>query len=173
MDDKVLVTGKIIFEPEDVTKKHETQSSWKHIAMVFIDGEITEYYSWFLKKRYNLILNKPLRGAHVSFINDNFRDMSLNGQRNYYDVKKIWNIVKNKWDGINVPLMLDLNPRTNSKHWWLNVHKDYRGTLHNIRNELGLGKPFYGLHMSIGYVNEKNISHSEYLHELVKSGLIE
>ena len=49
--------------------------------MVFIDGDVSEYYAWFVKKRYNLTLNKPLRGAHVSFINDSMRDLSQNGQK--------------------------------------------------------------------------------------------
>lgn len=172
MDDKVLLMGKIVFEPEDVTKKHEEQSSWKHIAMVFIDGDVTEYYAWFLKKRYNLPLNKPLRGAHISFINDSFRDMSLNGKRTNVEVKKIWNNVKYKWNGIKVPIMLDLNPRTDDKHWWLNVHREYQDTLHGIRAELGLDKPFYGLHMSIGYANDKWLPHSIYIHKCIKSGLI-
>jgi len=44
--------------------------------------------------------------------------------------------------------------------------------LQSIRTELGLGKPFFGLHMSIGYANEKNIEHSEYLHDLIKKGYI-
>lgn len=170
--DKLLLTGKIVFEPEDVTKKHEAQSSWKHIAMVFLDGDVTEYYSWFIKKRYGLTLNRPLRGAHISFINDSFKDMSLNGKRSSNEVKYIWKKVKHKWNGITVPIMLDLNPRTDDKHWWLNVHKDYRDTLHTIRGELGLGRPYYGLHMSIGYTNEKNIEQSKYIHRLIKRGLI-
>jgi hypothetical protein len=30
---------------------------------------------------------------------------------------------------------------------------------------IGLSRPFFGLHMSIGYANEKNIEHSIYIHE--------
>lgn len=172
MNEKLTLIGKIGFEPENRTKKHENQSSWKHIAMVFIGGDITEYYSWFIEKRYNLKLNKPLRGAHISFINDSFRDMSLNGRRNTEQVRLIWNNVKNKWDGREIPIMLDLNIKTDSKHWWLNVHYEYRDKLQGIRNELGLGKPFYGFHMSIGYANEKNIHHSRYIHSLIKNGFI-
>ena len=70
MNNKVVLVGKIEFEPENITKKHNTQSPWKRIAMVTIDGDVTEYYSWFIEKRYNLKLNKPLRRAHISFIND-------------------------------------------------------------------------------------------------------
>lgn len=172
MEDKLVVMGKIVFEPENKTKKHDLQASWKHIAMVMIDGDITQYYAWFIEKRYNLILNKPLRGGHISFINDSFRDMSFNGKRSLGEVKQVWEAVKTKWNGKRIPIMLDLRPRTDDKHWWLRVHEDYRDRLHGIRTELGLGKPYYGLHMSIGYANEKNIDHSRYIHSLIKNGLI-
>jgi hypothetical protein len=35
------------------------------MAMILLDGDVTEYYAWFIQKRYNLILNKPLRGAYI------------------------------------------------------------------------------------------------------------
>ena len=78
MKEKITLTGRIGFEPEDKTNKHLLQSSWKKIAMVFIEGDICEYYAWFLQKRYNITLNKPIRGAHVSFINDSIRDLTKN-----------------------------------------------------------------------------------------------
>ena len=59
---KIRLTGKIGFDPQDYTKKHQSQASWKKIAMVFFDGDIPEYYGWFIERRYNLVLNKPLRG---------------------------------------------------------------------------------------------------------------
>ena len=140
--------------------------------MVFFDGDITEYYAWFINKRYNLVLNKPLRGAHISFINDSFKDMSLNGQRTIEAVKTDWNRVKQKWDNQKVEITLDLSPRTDGKHWWLNIPQEDREGLHGIRAELGLSRPFFGLHMTIGYANEKWLSHSCYIHSCIKSGLI-
>jgi len=66
----VKIKGKIEFSPEDVTKKHKNQSSWKRVAMIRTDCELDRYYSWFIKKRFNLELNRTLRGAHVTFISD-------------------------------------------------------------------------------------------------------
>lgn len=172
MNDKIVLMGKIVFEPVNYTKKHSMQASWKRIAMVFIDGDVTEYYSWFIKKRYNLTLNKPIRGAHISFINDSLRDMSNNGKKSLEEVDRIWNEAKTKWDGKYIPIMLSLDPRTSDKHWWLNIPPDYRDKLHQIRAEVGLGRPNFGLHMTIGLANEKNIEHSKYIHSLIKSGLI-
>lgn len=170
--DRILLTGRIEFEPENITKKHNQQASWKHMALVLLDGDITEYYSWFIKKRYNLTLNRPIRGAHISFINDSYKDMSLKGKRSINDVKQVWNTVKKKWDGVEVPIMLNTEPRTDDKYWWLGVSHQHRDRLHGIRSELGLGKPFWGLHMTIGYANEKWLSHSKYIHKCIKSGLI-
>jgi hypothetical protein len=172
MKDRITLYGKIGFEPENKTKKHNAQSSWKRMAMVYLEGDVTEYYAWFIQKRYNLVLNKPLRGAHISFINDSIKDLSVNGTKTMEQIDSDWEAVKTKWDKQIIPITLDLNPRTDDRTWWLNIPNDERELLHNIRAELGLGRPFWGLHMSIGYANEKNIDHSIYIHDLIKKGFI-
>jgi hypothetical protein len=172
METKITLFGRIGFEPENKTKKHNSQSSWKRMAMVFFDGDICEYYAWFIQKRYNLVLNKPLRGAHISFINDSIKELSCNGTKTMEQIDADWEAVKKKWDKKKIEVTLDLDPRTDDKHWWLNIPHDQRDLLHGIRAELGLGKPFWGLHMTIGYANEKNIEHSKYIHRLTKKGLI-
>jgi hypothetical protein len=172
MNNRITLTGKINFEPEDKTKKHLNQASWKKIAMVLIDGDVTDYYAWFIKKRYNLPLNKPLRGAHVSFINDSMRDLTQNGKISEADALNTWEEVKKKWNGKKIDIVLDLEPKTDDRTWWLNIPHDERDGLQAIRSELGLGKPFFGMHMSIGYANEKNIEHSVYIHESIKKGFI-
>lgn len=171
--DRIILTGRIGFEPEDRTKKHKSQSSWKKMAMVFLDGDICEYYSWFIMQRYKLKLNKPLRGAHISFINDSMVDLTQNGKITEEDALNKWVEVKKKWDGNRVSIVLDLNPKTDDRTWWLNIPHEEREVLQSIRTELGLGKPFFGMHMSIGYANEFNIEHSCYLHESIKKGFIQ
>ncbi len=172
MDNRITLTGKISFEPEDKTNKHKSQASWKKIAMIIFDGDVTEYYAWFIQRRYNLNLNKPLRGGHISFINDSIRDLSLNGTRTPEEIDIAWNALKKKWDGKKIDVVLDLTPKTDDRIWWLNIPQDERDEIHAIRNEIGLGRPYFGLHMSIGYANEKNIAHSVYLHNLIKEGFI-
>jgi len=140
--------------------------------MVFFEGDVAEYYAWFIKKRYNLILNKPLRGAHISFINDSMKDLSQNGVLSAEEVEIKWEEVKKKWDGKEIEIVLDLSPKTNDEHWWLNIPHEEREQLQSIREELGLGRPYFGMHMSIGYVNEKNLPHSKYIHDLIKKGFI-
>lgn len=170
--DRVIVYGNIVFDVEDKTNKHKLQSSWKKTAFVFIEGDICEYYSRFIKKRYRVIINKPLRGGHISFINDSMKDLTHDGEISEEEVERLWEDVKTKWGGVEIPIILDLNPRTNDEHWWLNVPHEERELLQKIRYELGLSKPFFGLHMSIGYCNEKNIEHSRYIHDCIKKGFI-
>lgn len=151
--------GKIWFDPKNVTKKHNNQAEWKRMAMVIFDCDITEYYSWFIKKRYNLQLNRPLRGPHISFINDSVRDMG--------DKADKWDEVKEKYNGKEVIVTLNPDVRSDGKHWWFVVEHESRKPLLDIREELGLSKPYWGMHMTIGYANEKNIEHSKYILDLI------
>lgn len=90
----VKLIGKIHFDVPDKTNKHKSQSSWKRVAMIMFEGEICEYYCWFIKKRYNLTLNRLLRGAHITIINDSFRDLSNNFQKSEEEVNQLWESVK-------------------------------------------------------------------------------
>lgn len=185
MENVIKIKGIIKFDPPDRTNKHILQSSWKKVAMVLFEGELCEYYAWFLKKRYNISLHKPLRKAHITFIND--KDSEMNGK---------WEEVKNKWHNKEIEIVLSLDPRTDSAedkskrtyNWWLNVPNENRDELHEIRAELGLGRPYFGLHMTIGravnYIpegkfennairaKEMNVEQSIYIHELVKRGFL-
>jgi len=172
VNERITIYGKIGFEPENRTNKHRAQASWKKVAMVFIDGDICEYYAWFLQKRYNIVLNKPLRGGHISFINDSMRDFRQNGTVSDADIELKWEATKKKWNGQIIPIVLDVSPKTDDRSWWLNVPNDERVLLHDIRAELGLGRPYFGIHMSIGYANERNIEHSTYIHDIIKKGFI-
>ena len=169
--EQIVLYGKILFEPKNMTKKHESQASWKHIAMVMFNDDVANYYAWFLKKRYSLILNPPMRGGHISFINDKFSDMSKDGLFTKEEILKNWDAVRDKYDKMDVEVSLYLEPRTNSKHWWLRVTPESSNDLQVIRNEANLGKPNFSFHMSIGYANDKNIAHSGYIHTLIKNGL--
>ena len=159
------ISGKIIFDPVDFTNKQKTQSAWKKVALIMIDeGDLAAYYRWFLEKRYNLFLNPPARGSHVTFINDSLRDMGEN--------VKNWESLKKQWNGQTVPLVLETEIKTDSNHWWLNIPQDERESIHFLRSQLGLGRPFFGLHMTVGLANEKNAHHSQYIHGLYKKGFL-
>ncbi len=167
--DTIRLRGRILFDPVNKTKKHEAQSSWKIIAMIMFGGDVSEYYAWFIKKRFGLALNKPLRGAHISFINDKISNIQASSDEERI---KLWENLKKKYDGKQVEVVLNVDVRTNGKHWWFNVPEEDREEIHNIRNEIGLGRPNFGLHMSLGYATERALEHSQYIHDMLRNGLI-
>jgi hypothetical protein len=179
----VSYRGKILFEPESKTKKHEAQSEWKKVAMVIFDNELPRYYRWFLLKRFNLELNPLHREAHITFINDSIDD--LNDRIGTREEKEaVWEKLKQKWNGKEVEVVLNLRPFTNVYHWWLIVDHKHRTELHAIRKEVGLGFPYFGLHMTFGLLNRNldsngqevfshQLEHSKYINELNELGFID
>lgn len=152
MKNTIKISGKLIFDPKDATKKQKRQSEWKKVAMVMLEPEfqkkgLTEYYAWFVKKRFGLVLQKPLRGAHVTLIND--REANTNGK---------WEEVKKKWEGKTIDIVVHVDPFLGIKNrkgnycdWWLTVPYEYRDEMHSIREELGLSpRPHFGFHLTIG-----------------------
>ena len=166
----VKYSGRVEFEVPHKTKKHELQASWKRTAMILMPGDITEYYAWFIRKRFNIELIKPVRRAHVTFVNDSNASLSQ-GYKKPEEVDEIWDRVKRKWNGRKVDIVLDISPKFGGKHAWLRVSDEYKEHLHDIRTELGLGRPHFDYHLTIGSVNEKNQAHFDYIHGLIKKGL--
>jgi hypothetical protein len=156
VDNILNITGRIVFDPDNVTRKHNRQADWKRIAMVVFEDDTAEYYSWFIKRRYGITLNKPLRGPHITFVNDSVRE--INGG------DKVWEEVRKKWDGKEIEVTLNLDVRTNIEYWWLRASSE---SFNFVREELGIGEPYFSYHMTIGFPNERNIEQSEYIHNLI------
>ena len=144
----IKVRGILDFEPEDVTRKHKNQSSWKRVAIIKTDCDLSRYYAWFLKKRFNLELNKNLRGTHISFISDRMD-------------RDLFNQVSLLFNGKEIDFYLETEPRSNGNHWWLRV---YCSDAESIRETCGLSRePYFSFHLTLGKANEKNIEHSQYI----------
>jgi hypothetical protein len=145
--------GILYFNPTNVTKKHLKQSSWKSVAVMKIDDDLPEYYSWFLKNRFNLQLNKPLRGSHVTVINDVIDSSIYEQSRSIFHKKEI---------------SIEYDPtfiRCNDKgHWWIKV---YSNDIDNIRSAMGLGKPYFGLHLTLGRATHLQLEHSNYIRKVI------
>lgn len=150
------ISGKITFDPIDLTKKHVKQSEWKSSAIVLIDNiDFCKYYCWFIKKRYNLELQMPLRGLHFTVINDKVSD------------KKKYDHAKDLYNNKIINLKYSIDPRTDKYHWWLGVEsKDAE----EIRTICGLEpKPFWGFHLTVGRADgDLRLEHSTYIHNLIK-----
>ena len=140
-------SGTIVFDVENKTAKHKKQASWKKHVIVMMNDNLSDYYGWFIKQRYNVVLNKPLRGPHYTIVNDRGSDLSN------------WDKVKSKYNNTRIKVYYNIDMRSNSEHWWL---KAYSPEGDQIRKELNLGSPFYAPHITIGLVNNKNQMASDY-----------
>lgn len=160
MRNEIDIVGKVHFDPNDVSKKHERQSSWKSVATVLFPGDDHLFYAWLIKRRYGLALNKPLRGFHLTFVNDK---TSLIWADQWEQMKSDW-----EWSKVEVTASIDV--RTNGSHWWLKVTDP--GVLRTLRERLGLSPdPYWNWHITIGHPNERNIEHSMHLHGMLSNGL--
>lgn len=149
------IKGKIKFDPRDLTKKHNKQSSWKKVAIIEFNDDIPEYYSWFIQRRFNLKLNKPLRGSHMTFINDIIDD----------DI--VYSLIKKQFDNKEIEITYDPSDiRSNRKgHWWM---KSYSEDIKSIRELLNLGDNYHGLHITIGQATHLELEHSLYLYRMMR-----
>jgi hypothetical protein len=148
------IKGKIVFDPIDKTKKHSKQSSWKKVVMIEFKDDTWSYYSWFLKKRFGLVLNKPLRGTHFTIINDIVDDV-------------IYKQAKKMFDGTEITIQYDpTNIRSNDKgHWWIKAYSD---DAINIRSVMGLGDPYFGFHITMGLATNTQLEHSKYIKQYLR-----
>lgn len=155
-DYKFKLSGRITFDPIDLTKKHVKQSEWKSTAIVLLNNlDLCKYYCWFIKKRYNLELQMPQRGLHFTVINDR-----ISNKRAYQQVKK-------KYNNTTIDLEYAIDPRTDGKHWWLGVRSE---DAEKIRVECGeSARPFWGFHLTVGRADgDLRLQHSNTIHELIK-----
>lgn len=150
----IEVKGRLNFSVADVTRKHKNQSAWKRTAIIQTGCDLDKYYSWILKKRFSLDLNKNLRGTHVTIISDRMNMEVFNQGKSIFDKKEISFFFDPK------------NVKSNGKHWWIDVDCP---DAENIRESMGLTRiPYFGFHLTIGHANELNILHSEYILNLIK-----
>jgi hypothetical protein len=146
--DLIRAVGIMDWEPENKTRKHQTHSKWKRVAMIKTGCDLEMYYAWFLERRFNLVLNKTIRGSHVTFISEEI-DF------------KTFEEASNLWHGKELEFFYEIEPRTDGKHWWLRVHSPQA---EEIRQSLGLERePYFAFHLTLGHANEKWIEHSEYV----------
>lgn len=158
--------GTFLANPENVTNKHLNQSTWKRVCFLDLGAnDICAYYSWFMKRKYNLDILKPLRNPHVTVINDSierFKGEDIEEKTN------LWNGFCDKYNGQRCTVALSVETKGNGLHYWLNVTEESRNGLMVMRRELGLERPFSGMHMTIGRVKETDRPYSNYVLDLMK-----
>jgi hypothetical protein len=144
----IKLRGTIEFSPEDRTKKQKNQSAWKRVAIIKTNCDLSNYYAWFLEKRFNLKLNQNIRGTHITFISDKME-------------KTIFDECSKFFNGKEIDFYLNLEPKSDGKYWWLDVISP---DSENIRKVCGLTpEPYFPFHLTLGLANEKNIEFSNYI----------
>lgn len=157
----ITLEGRLVFDPPNVSKKHERQGSWKAVAVLAFPGEDARYYAWFIERRYGLPLVRPLRGSHVTFVNDKTSHMA----------HRAWDRVRASHGGRSARVTLSLDPRSNGGHWWLPAVD--AAELMDVRTALGLRRdPYFPMHMTVGLANEHNLWYSDHLRSGLAAGLI-
>ena len=189
----VTYKGKLKFNLKDRTAKHVRQSSWKKTCAIILRDDSCDYYRWLIEKRFPFIqglsfetelngskhadtlfhwINLPLRGPHMTVINDKLYDSRHSRKRTQDYFEKKWKEIVEKYDGQEVEFSFDVNDlRTNAEQWWFKVSCPMAD---KIRAELGIGDPFYGYHFTVGNISGHNskIIHAEYIHNLYKRGFL-
>lgn len=158
-----IIKAKVVFDPKDLTKKHENHSSWKkHVIAFIFEPDFCDYYSWFLKKRYNLALVKPIRDLHLTMVNDKLSDGIDADEAKYLSCKQ-------RYDGTMIDINYDLDMRTDGKYWWFKAESN---DALFIRQQIGLKPtPYFGFHITVARVEgrEFEIEHGRYIHKLIKT----
>jgi len=132
------------------TKKHRAQD-WKLSAGVVWKDDTSAYYASFIKKRYNLELVHPLRGTHITIVNDKYRDSSNAEVRRLID----------ELEGEQIRFEIDTDVRTDGNHWWMKVTSP---EAHMIRHMLGFDpNPYFPFHLTIGYAKENEKDQAKYI----------
>lgn len=160
------IKGILEFDPINVSRKHAKQAAWKKVAMVRFDNddETYKYYKWLLEQRFGLRipdtepfvwkgrLNDPVRGTHITAINEIVDDDIYEQARTIFHGKEV-NITYD-------PTLIRCNRKDDRMWWHIKVYSD---DIMNIRSVMGLGAPYHSLHMTIGLVNPKFIEHSQWV----------
>jgi hypothetical protein len=99
-------------------------------------------------------LNKPLRGSHVTFINDAERETP------YFEE------AKTLFDGKEITFYIDPEPRSNGEHWWLRVYCTDAESIRTVSGTTPI--PYFAFHLTLGYATHLRLEHSMYILEICK-----
>jgi hypothetical protein len=126
----------------DPSRKGQVSDPWWMIATT--DDEIAAYYRWIVQRRFDLALDKPSWGAHVTVVRG--EQPVVNDQLWASD------------NGLEIDFSYTHEVYTNGVHWWLNVDCD---AFEQIRVRYGFPSGKRHFHLSIGRIpNKAKIGHA-------------
>ena len=165
-NDLIIGKGKLVFDPEHRTNKHFKQGSWKRSAMIVIDDDTYKYYQWLIEREYPFIqgvkgdtkwINPPLRGTHVTILNDRVNGSNIEN----------WEKMKEKYDGQEVHFFFNWDGlRNTGKHIYFKVECPLGQMVRDFGN---FGEPYFGFHLTVGLVPNESIVKKEHNENVRKS----
>ncbi len=121
-------SGNIVFYPKKYSNK-----AW---SILNCEVGIIEYYGYWMEKMFDIKLQKPKHGAHITVIREEQIEDSI------YD--SLWEKDQNK----EIQFDYSNKIQTNGEHFWLPIKCD---ELLDIRGSMGLVKKGrFSLHMTVG-----------------------
>lgn len=128
--------GKFFFSPHRPGLK-KLHRSFHNGIILKVDNSITDYYSWWLDRKFGVQLSKPAWGTHVTVVSDRDRLSSFDQ----------FNLLKNKIDQKIIKIEHKVEVRKQWQFWILDVVPS--DELISIRRALGL-KENIPFHITIG-----------------------
>lgn len=128
--------GKFIFSPSRPGLK-KLHRSFDNGIILKVDNGISEYYSWWLHRKYGIEVSKPAWGTHITVVSDKDRVKDVGA---FERLKKVFN-------GKILPVAHDVYLKKQWQFWVLDVIPTKE--MIEVRRELGL-KENFPFHITIG-----------------------
>lgn len=146
---RIQLTGELVYSPKLLGDR--ISSKWW--LTVKSDTGLAKYWRHLYHLNANRCykLQRPSWGEHITIVRN---EEPPN--------KKFWE----KYAGINIPFYLTPEIYSNGEYFWMPATCAF-GNM--IRKELGLGKPFYDFHFSIGHIPEDDNVQSNSLHRQLQA----
>ena len=132
----VKCSGKIIFRPNRPGLK-KSHRSFDNGVILKVDNGITEYYSWWLNRKFGISISKPAWGTHITIVNDRDRVKDF----------AAFEVAKKKFNNKIASVGYDVRLKKQWQFWVIEVLPSPE--LVEIRKSLGLRED-YPFHITIG-----------------------
>lgn len=141
------ITGSYVFDPLALINSADLfKPFW---VIIRLDDDTSDYYSWFIEKRYGIKVQRPAWGSHISII------------RGEQTSIEYWESFKKEYNNKPVKLIHNSELRSNGKHWWIRVSSE---EAKDLREKMGYSRdPQFPFHLTIGMPTPKFEQQSFYV----------
>lgn len=131
-----------VFPNDRLRIKNKKRTYEDHLIVANLSNDFYKYYSYFLHKKYGVILEPPPFGTHIT-ISDGRQEIDINKHKDFLQ------LINNK------QIIVDVNPEI-YLHWQFFAVRIYSEQLNKIRDSLELTSS-YPFHITIGKISSKSL----------------